>query len=116
MPMTPERWKRIDQLDNDTLSQKTEDRPAYLRQRSGDDEDLRQEVESLLEAHDRGGNFSDSAKGRVAALALLTHGFVRPLSFSPVKSKESSPRYASDISFLSVVSYSLERNYFGHPT
>jgi serine/threonine protein kinase/Tol biopolymer transport system component len=57
MPMTPERWKRIDQLYNETLSQKTEDRPAYLRQRSGDDETLRQEVESLLEAHDRGGNF-----------------------------------------------------------
>jgi hypothetical protein len=55
--MTSERWKRIDQLYNEALSQKTEDRPAYLRQRSGDDEDLRSEVESLLEAHDRGGNF-----------------------------------------------------------
>ncbi len=53
MPMTPERWKRIDQLYNEALSQKTEDRPAYLHQRSGDDEDLRSEVESLLEAHDR---------------------------------------------------------------
>jgi serine/threonine protein kinase len=61
--MTPERWKRIDQLYNETLSQKTEDRPAYLRQRSGDDEDLRSEVESLLEAHDRGGNFLSAAAG-----------------------------------------------------
>ena len=54
--MTPERWNASISFTRD-VSQKTEDRPAYLRQRSGDDEDLRSEVESLLEAHDRGGNF-----------------------------------------------------------
>jgi hypothetical protein len=38
-----------------------------------------------------------------------------PLVFaSPIKG--ISPSYTSDIPFLALVSYSLERNYFGHPT
>jgi serine/threonine protein kinase/Tol biopolymer transport system component len=55
--MTPERWQHIDQLYHEALKHKTGERPAFLRATCGDDETLRREVESLLEAHDRGGNF-----------------------------------------------------------
>ena len=55
--MTPERWKRIDQLYDEALNHKTDERLAFIRQASGDDEDLRREVESLLEAHVHDVNF-----------------------------------------------------------
>jgi len=55
--MTPELWQRIDQLYHEALKHKTGERLAFLRETCGDAEGLYQEVESLLEAHDRGGNF-----------------------------------------------------------
>src|SRR5678816_217800 len=61
--MTPERWQRIDQLYHDALKHKTAERLAFVREICGDDKSLRQEVESLLEAHDRGGNFLSAAAG-----------------------------------------------------
>src|SRR6185503_6661262 len=39
------------------------ERLACVREVWGEDESLRQEVESLLEAHDRGGNFLSAAAG-----------------------------------------------------
>ena len=68
--MTPERWQRIDQLYHEALKHKTGERLAFLQETCGDDETLRQEVESLLEAHDRGGNFLSAAAGAVPAPAL----------------------------------------------
>jgi serine/threonine protein kinase/Tol biopolymer transport system component len=59
--MTPERWQRIDQLYHEALKHKPVERLVFLQQACGDDATLRQEVESLLEAHDRGGNFLSSA-------------------------------------------------------
>ena len=61
--MTPERWQHIDQLYHETLKHKPGERLAFLRETCGDDATLRQEVESLLEAHDRGGNFLSAAAG-----------------------------------------------------
>src|SRR6187402_3405561 len=55
--MTPERWQRIDRLFHQALEHETGERPAFLDQACGSDSALRSEVESLLEAHDRGGNF-----------------------------------------------------------
>ena len=52
--MTPERWKRIDQLYDEALNHKTDERLAFLGEACGDNEDLRREVESLLKAHERG--------------------------------------------------------------
>ncbi len=59
--MTPERWKRIDQLYDEALNHKTDERLAFLRQACGEDEDLCREVESLLEAHERAGKFLSAA-------------------------------------------------------
>jgi eukaryotic-like serine/threonine-protein kinase len=55
--MTPERWKRIDQLYDEALNHKTDERLAFLREACGSDEDLRREVESLLEAQARSRDF-----------------------------------------------------------
>ncbi|HEX2521780.1 MAG TPA: serine/threonine-protein kinase, partial [Terriglobia bacterium] len=61
--MTPDRWQRIDQLYHEALKRKTGERLAFVRKICADDETLLQEVESLLEAHDRGGNFLSAAAG-----------------------------------------------------
>jgi len=61
--MTPERWQRIDQLYHEALKRKPGERLAFVRKICEDDATLCQEVESLLEAHDRGGNFLSSPAG-----------------------------------------------------
>ncbi len=68
--MTPERWQRVDQLYQEALERHTDQRPVFLRQASGGDETLRREVESLLEARDRGGSFLSVAAAPAKALLL----------------------------------------------
>src|SRR6266550_1236959 len=57
--MKPERWQKIDQLFHSTLEWPVPERAHFLSQECGDDEDLQHEVESLLLAHERDGNFLD---------------------------------------------------------
>jgi non-specific serine/threonine protein kinase len=61
--MAPERWQRIDRFYHQALEHETGERPAFLDQVCGSDSALRREVESLLEAHDRGGNFLSAVGG-----------------------------------------------------
>src|SRR5262245_34520070 len=51
--MTPDRWARIDQLLDEALERPGAERPAFLREVCGADDDLRSEVESLLDAHQK---------------------------------------------------------------
>jgi hypothetical protein len=46
--MTPERWKQIGSLLQSALECDPSERAAFLKDASGDDEALRQKVESLL--------------------------------------------------------------------
>ncbi|MSO24250.1 MAG: serine/threonine protein kinase [Acidobacteria bacterium] len=62
--MTPDRWQRIDQLYHQALEHETGERLAFLQQACLNNVRMRQEVESLLEAHARGGNFLSAAAGR----------------------------------------------------
>lgn len=55
--MTPERWKQIEALDHAAHALPAGERAAFLVQASGDDEGLRREVESLLNAPDSGDGF-----------------------------------------------------------
>jgi serine/threonine protein kinase/Tol biopolymer transport system component len=55
--MIPERWQQIDQLFHSTLEWPPPERAPFLNQECGGDEDLRREVESLLLAHERDGDF-----------------------------------------------------------
>src|SRR5262245_36138482 len=51
--MTPDRWARIDQLLDQALDHPLAERPTFLDEACGDDLDLRNEVESLLAAHQK---------------------------------------------------------------
>ena len=46
--MTPERWKRLEEVYHSARARPVEDRTAYLAESCGDDEDLRRQIESLL--------------------------------------------------------------------
>lgn len=51
-PMTAERWRKVDSILRHSLELPTGEREAYVRGAAGDDEGLRQELMSLLGAHD----------------------------------------------------------------
>src|SRR5207244_1370644 len=46
--MNPERWQRVAELYELALAREPENRSVFLRQLCGEDEDLQQQVESLL--------------------------------------------------------------------
>ena len=51
-PMTAERWRKVDAILRRALEYATGEREAFVRDASGEDEALRQELLSLLAAHD----------------------------------------------------------------
>jgi Tol biopolymer transport system component/serine/threonine protein kinase len=58
--MTPERWKQIKQIFNSAVRYEAPQRSAFLSDMCGDDQALRNEVESLIEAYEKDGSFIDS--------------------------------------------------------
>jgi serine/threonine protein kinase/Tfp pilus assembly protein PilF len=71
--MTPERWKQIDQIFHDALQRPPGDRAAFIAESCGDEECLRQEVVSLLAAHDQAASFIEVPAGDAAADFLADH-------------------------------------------
>ena len=69
--MTPERYEQIGQLYDAALELAPGERTALLERACGVDEELRREVESLLEAHEQAGDFIASPAVEMAA-GLLT--------------------------------------------
>ncbi|MDX2034863.1 MAG: serine/threonine-protein kinase [Blastocatellia bacterium] len=65
--MTPERWQQVDQLLEQTLERPEEERAGFLAAASGDDEELRREVESLLGFHQRAEGFIETPPAEMAA-------------------------------------------------
>jgi serine/threonine protein kinase len=63
----PERWKRIDAVLQDALDLPPVDRPAFLDGACAGDSDLRREVESLLSAEQRAGDFIEAPAVEAAA-------------------------------------------------
>src|SRR5438094_10144040 len=57
--VTPERWKEIEAVFEKALDLPTNARTAFLKKSCNGDEDLRREVESLLESHASAGSFID---------------------------------------------------------
>ena len=51
------RWTEIKTIFSAVLSLETAERESYLRDRCGNDEELRREIESLLFAHDETAEF-----------------------------------------------------------
>lgn len=57
--MTPERWKQIEAVFEQALEIPAEERRAFFESSCDGDEELRREVESLLDSHGRAGSFMD---------------------------------------------------------
>jgi serine/threonine protein kinase/tetratricopeptide (TPR) repeat protein len=57
--VTPERWKQVEAVFEQALELPAEARQDFFHKMCNGDEELRREVESLLQAHARAGNFID---------------------------------------------------------
>jgi serine/threonine protein kinase len=68
--MTPERYRRIEEVFQAASDHKPEARAEYLIQICGDDQDLRREVEAMLAADARPGGFLDKSPDDLAAAAV----------------------------------------------
>ena len=58
--MTPERWRQIDAVFQEALDLPAADRAAFLDRACAGDADLRREVELLLSADQRAGDFIEA--------------------------------------------------------
>jgi serine/threonine protein kinase/Flp pilus assembly protein TadD len=72
--MKPERLNIIDQLFQSALDLAPEQRSGFLDERCAGDPELRGEVESLVAAHEKAGNFIESSASDVAAQLLTESG------------------------------------------
>jgi serine/threonine protein kinase/Tfp pilus assembly protein PilF len=68
--MKSDRWQQVDRILDAVLEQEQSQRAAYLEQACEGNKELRQEVNSLLEAHERAENFIEAPAMNVAARAL----------------------------------------------
>jgi eukaryotic-like serine/threonine-protein kinase len=65
--VTPERWRRVEELYNSALVRQSSERRAYLEEACAGDEELRREVESLLSNAAQSGSFLEGQALEVAA-------------------------------------------------
>ena len=57
--MTPERWQQVKEIFNSAINYRPEERGLFISQACSGDDDLRNEVESLIASHERTGSFID---------------------------------------------------------
>jgi len=69
--MTPERWQKVKEIFDAALKYETRERNVFLSNACGGDDDLRQEVESLIASHEKTGNFIDSPAYEAAAEMIV---------------------------------------------
>ena len=72
--MDNERWNHVDKLLQSALDRPAAERDRFLRSASGGDEQLEQDVRSLLMAHERAGSFLAGPAIGVAARELAAGG------------------------------------------
>ena len=65
--MTPERWRRINEIFHAALDQVDGARDRFVREACGGDEELLREVQSLLESHTRSQEYLEAPAWQVAA-------------------------------------------------
>ena len=73
--MTPERYQQVGKLFDEALEHAPEERAAFLKQATGDDAELRIEVEKLLAHQVESAEFLSRPAMQVAA-ALLKRGVI----------------------------------------
>src|SRR5262245_31120923 len=71
--MTPDRWKRLDEIYHAARTRDSVERAAYVAEACGDDEDLRLQIESLLIHGEALSKLESKVAGR-SAPPLLTGG------------------------------------------
>ena len=71
--MKPERWRQIDKLLDDALDKKASQREAFVAEACGDDEELRDKLETLLESYARAEGFIEGSALEVAARKIVKH-------------------------------------------
>ena len=69
--MTPERWQQIEELCQQALQLKADERSAFLAEVCGDDPALRQQIESLLAHEEEAKDFIETP-ALVMAVPSLT--------------------------------------------
>jgi eukaryotic-like serine/threonine-protein kinase len=72
--VTPDQWKRIEQLYHSALLRPESERSAYLRQACPDNQKLLGEVEELLRSHQGENSFLEAPALAAAATHLLSEG------------------------------------------
>src|SRR5881296_3575214 len=65
--MTPERWQQVKAIFNSAIQYLPEERDSFLSQACSGDESLRSEVESLIESHEKSGEFIDDPAYQAAS-------------------------------------------------
>ncbi|HYO80365.1 MAG TPA: protein kinase, partial [Bryobacteraceae bacterium] len=75
--MNPDRWTRVKELLSETLELQPEQRAAFLTRQCGADNDLKAEVESLLDCYDEADEFMESSQ-RVTAAAVASAAGLDP--------------------------------------
>jgi serine/threonine protein kinase len=65
--MTPERWQQVKSVFQAALEQSPHHRPAFLDEACASDDELRQKVEAMLQAHVQAGSFIQSPAVEVVA-------------------------------------------------
>ena len=55
--MTPERWQKVEAIFQDALDRPAQERASFLEQACRDDDELRNEADTLLAAHESAGDF-----------------------------------------------------------
>lgn len=87
--MRPERWQQIQGVYLDVLEVGEEERAAFLAKACAGDDELRREVESLLNAHEDAGTFLQAPAVIVAAEERVRSGETAPTTGSPLGSQVS---------------------------
>lgn len=68
--MTPERWQQVKAIFNSAITHRPEERSTFISQACSGDQELRNEVESLIASHEQSGSFIDQPAFEAAASLL----------------------------------------------
>ena len=69
--MTPERWQQVKEIFNSAINYRPEERSSFISNACSGDEELRNQVESLIASHEESGSFIDKPAFEAAASLLM---------------------------------------------
>ena len=69
--MTPERWQQVKEIFNSAINYRPDERSSFISNACSGDEELRNQVESLIASHEESGSFIDKPAFEAAASLLM---------------------------------------------